>query len=366
MSRVTLHGFVFLIIFALANQLYAADSEWSGYFELQLGKEDSDTDGRYTKWNGRLKPTWKVKTKPGTLHLSYDLQYTGREGADSFDTEGSLHLAYLEIPGKRFDVTVGKQVVHWGSSQIWNPTDVFNQDFLVRLGEFRDGQYALRFDRDLNENVDLTMLVGFKDSDEIPDERVWAFRLGALVGVTDIAVVSSYDEDLETLNLGLDFKGDIGDNFGWNFEIANKEDRLGADWIEYVVGLDHTFYLPKKLLVGMQYYYNESGGDRPSNYDITAFLDGRRASLAQRYVSLAFDYEMTRRKSASMLLIRNLDDDSIRLFPRFKRTIGGNLDLILGGELGRGSEGEFNARYGTLTVEDPLPDRWFVYLKRYF
>ena len=354
------------ILFLQSSHAMARDSEWSGYFELQLGRERSDIVGRYTSWNGRLKPSWKVKTKPGTLHLSYDLQYEGRSGADHLDTHGNLHLAYMEIPGKMWDVTVGKQVVHWGSSQIWNPTDVFNQDFLVRLGEFRDGQYAIRLDRDLNENLDLTLLVGFKDSDEIPDERVWAMRLGLLSGITDIAFVTSYDEDEETVDFGLDFKGDIGENYGWNFEIASKEDRNGAEWIEYVVGLDHTAYLPKRLIMGLQYYYDESGGDRPSRYDFNAFLEGRRATMAQRYLSLTMDYEISRKKTASLLVIRNLDDDSLRLFPRFKRAIRGNLDLLLGAELGRGSEGEFNPTYGTLTIDDPLPDRWFVYLKRYF
>lgn len=356
----------FMTIFLVANASWARDSEWSGYFETQLSKIDSDTEGRFANWNGRLKPSWKVKTKPGTLHLSYDLQFEGREGADHFDTHGNLHLAYMEVPGRLWDVTVGKQVVHWGSSQIWNPTDVFNQDFLIRLGEFRDGQYAVRLDRNLTESLDLTLLTGFKDSDEIPDERVWAMRVGFLSGITDIALVTSYDEDLETLDLGLDFKGDINDDFGWNFEIATKEGLNNTDWIEYVVGIDHTVLTPKKLTMVLQYYYDESGGERPSNYDLTAFLEGRRATLAQRYISFNLEYEISRYRSASLLVIRNMDDESIRIFPRFKRSFGGNVDLLFGAEMGRGSDGEFNARFGTLTVEDPLPDRWFVYLKRYF
>ena len=336
----------------------------SGYYELSGFVYHEDEKGVSLGGDPEIRCTWKRQIPSGTLHLE---GYAGGRVVrlGEIEAEAELIRAYLELPLKRFDLTVGKQAFHWGSAAIWNPTDIFGEVFFAQPWEFRKGHHALRLDKDLDWRTSLTFVVGFKDSKDLPNNRVWAMRLGLLSGITDLALVCGLDEDDDVWRFGIDMRGDLRET-GWHLESARKERTNGSSWTETVVGLSRTHLVPHKLTSMFQYYRNTGNTDRIEEYDLGALFRGEKSSLATEYVSFSARLDLPKRRTLDLLVIKNLDDRSYRLIPAYRWRRYGSQLFSLGFVIGCGKAGEFNPT-APIDPGEYLPEKaFFMSFKRHF
>ena len=171
---------------------------------------------------------------------------------------------YADYYGTGFDVRAGRQAVHWGSAQFFNPTDPFPEVLLAEPWRPRQGVNAVTLNVPFGDLHDLTLMGAVDDTLQY-GRAAGRVRVNWLE--TDWALVGAYRGETEEGLVGIDIKGTLV--LGFWIEAALKiGDRV---YEELAVGLDYSFPVFESLVVMAQYYRNGSGssGGRPSPAGLT-------------------------------------------------------------------------------------------------
>ncbi|SHJ57639.1 AMIN domain-containing protein [Malonomonas rubra DSM 5091] len=111
---------------------------WVKFFAAQDTNEDDAEDHHLSRARGRLGADWQRSLSNDQTLLakgSIDVDrlfYDANEADD--ETEFKLHEAYLQLNGRNWDISFGKQRVRWGKSDQLSPVDTINpQDFRQSL-----------------------------------------------------------------------------------------------------------------------------------------------------------------------------------------------------------------------------------------
>lgn len=172
----------------------------------------------------------------------------------------------------------GKQVLQWGRTRLWNPTDLINIDrntFVERTGS-KSGVYGVRLHIPQGTTYNF---YGFLDTGREleSDELGGALKFEALVGSTEMAVsfwnkheylpVYGYDVSSRMFNVDINAEASVSQRFG-RAELVESggvlyEDRLKDEWKPRVsVNLAKDFKVndqPQKLNLSTEFFYNGAG-----------------------------------------------------------------------------------------------------------
>jgi len=186
------------------------------------------------------------------------------------------------------DLTIGRQVVSFGSARFINPTDIFIPFAIQTLNqEYRVGIDAVRFKADVGDFavIDVGLVIG-KDGEK---ENSAAFLRGKnSIQGNDIEVIAIVLDEAWLLGAGLeralgDFgfwfetaymdwqqsANDIGNDFqgsddqGINFQDKNEALYTDNYW-RTSIGSDYA--LNEDIIVMLEYHYNGAGDDEPEDY----------------------------------------------------------------------------------------------------
>jgi hypothetical protein len=236
---------------------------------------------------------------------------------------------YLDWYGEAVDARAGRQALHWGSAQFFNPTDPFPEVLLAEPWRPRRGVNALRSHVALAELTDATLVAAVDDS--LTHGRA-AGRLRTHVAGTDVAVSGAWRGGASWL-AGLDLRGTFG--VGWWAEAA-LHPTGGRVHEEVAVGLDYSFPVLERLVVMAQYYRNGAGDLHPSVTSRAAGLAGAAGptcsgasppgiggvadpfapfTLARDYLLVSVVAQVTTDLSATLPVLQNVDDGSAVAIP---------------------------------------------------
>lgn len=181
-------------------------------------------------------------------------------------------------------VTAGKQPVRWGSGRVFNPTDFLNRQRLnpVAIVDQRLGLGLLKFHLPLERlGWNLYAIVDLEDADLV--QRIGGLlRAEILIEQAELALTAASQRELgERIGIDLSvgvwllelrsevalttgaetpfFEGDFDLN---TLTFPDEVDRSDAWFIEAMFGFDLTLKLSSdgdQLILGGEYYYNESG-----------------------------------------------------------------------------------------------------------
>ena len=271
-----------------------------------------------------------------TLIVDNETSYT--TSPSELDNEVSLYRAYGQYQGERHFWSIGRQRIPLGVGRIWNPIDIFNpvDAQAIETGE-RTGTDAIRYEYALNElsNLDLTVADGKA-----------AIRLKGYLDYADIGLIALQDNSNErNLLWGEDTSLDI---IGWELEgrlpgtgielrseggrVHNRE--TGAVFTEYILGGEYGFANGLTLL----------GEYRFSDQDRTNQL------------AIQSGFQPGMLWTCQLLLLTDLDDNSVLLAPSVTYSLSDEMTLSAGGFLSTGDETEAFAE-----ASNRFYLRWFVH-----
>ncbi|MGB0936267.1 MAG: hypothetical protein ACPGTQ_02350 [Colwellia sp.] len=177
------------------------------------------------------------------------------------------------------DLTIGRQVVSFGSSRFINPTDIFIPFAIQTLNqEYRVGIDAIRYKADIGDFavIDMGVVIG----DEAKKENSALFlRAKDSINGNDIEAIAILLDEAWLLGAGLERA--IGD-FGFWFETAymNWQQSPKQQQADHAVDIHETPYtdnywrtsvgsdyaLNEEVIVMVEYHYNGAGSSNVQDY----------------------------------------------------------------------------------------------------
>lgn len=231
-----------------------------------------------TRWQtvDRFRPTFEsrlagdrgllVATVEARLMQGRDAPARPLRVADYLDVD----RLYFDAYGDRVDVRAGRQALHWGSAQFFNPTDPFPEVLLTEPWRPRRGVNAVRVHAALGPLSDVT---GVATLDDALSRGRTAARIRTNKAGTDLAAVGAWRGRGDWL-AGLDLRGTFG--IGWWIEAAVRDAGPGAPAEEVAAGADYSFPVLEKLVTMAQYHRDGAAPAGPA----TRVRDDLLASVA--------------------------------------------------------------------------------------
>lgn len=267
------------------------------------------------------------------------------------------------------DLTIGRQVVSFGSARFINPTDVFIPFAIQTLNqEYRVGIDAIRYKADVGDFavIDAGIVIGAEGK----KENSAAFLRGknSIIG-NDIEIITILFDEAWLLGGGIERS--IGD-FGFWFETAymdwhQKEDLIDQESINssgmsdvplYVgsywrtsIGSDYA--LNENIIAMLEYHYNGAGSDSVSEYTaIASQAPYQKAGVylyGEHYIIPALTWMASPLLSVSASAFYNLSDGSVFLSVSSETSWSDNLYSDFGLYMSHGE----SLQYQTTMSESP-------------
>ena len=317
-------------------------TEDSGYFEIHYEAQplyySNDLSDNSPSGIGSTLNT-------GSNRFRYkDLDPVLSEHGDHVVVLQNLDRFNYQLATENGDLTIGRQVISFGSARFINPTDIFLPFVLQTLNqEYRVGIDAIRYQVDLDgfTILDSGLIIG----EDGKKENSAAFFRGK---------TSLEGNDFEAMYIQLDnawlagggIERALGD-FGFWLETAymnNNSDDIDSYW-RHSVGSD--FALDDNVIVMMEYHYNGAGSQDSSDYiDILQLQPYERGGvylLGQNYLIPAISWIVNPLVSVSASSFFNLDDQSAFISLTAEVSWSDNLYSDFGSQMSIGNNPEINS-----------------------
>ncbi|MBL8923729.1 MAG: hypothetical protein JNJ54_33045 [Myxococcaceae bacterium] len=221
------------------------------------------------------------------------------------------------------DLTLGRQVLSWGSGRVWNPTDVLSPfPPTVVDREVRRGFDAARLALALGPTTQLDLLY-------LPQRRAadngGVARFQTNVAGWDGAV--SFGKYVSDLLVGLDVVGDVGpvsvhgeaaytialSGLG----VAGEQVRVNEHFLRAVVGAEWRPH--EKVLLGAEYHYNGFGALTPADYlsklSSARVTRGEVFGAGRHAAAVMAVWQAHELAALSLVTLANLQDPSVLFIP---------------------------------------------------
>ena len=274
--------------------------------------------------------------------------------------------AYVRLSPGRFDITVGKQQLPWGTGYAWNPTDLFNTKNIFDPTYEKEGVTAVKIAFTPVSMAEILAALVFLDWEEAIGfgdhfEPAAAFRVKGDAAGFDFSLSylqrTEYDFDMESqidqaeaaleqvLGLGrlkmrlalpeieaalaseglagmemaplqrrrhvagADLVGEINGVGIWAEAAFSVIDEPRRDWWEVLVGTDYTFDFETHVMA--EYYYNGRGRSRAEDYTLNDWMSVFSSTVNQigrHYIFAGGDHPVTDLSTMGIYGILNAGD----------------------------------------------------------
>jgi hypothetical protein len=179
-------------------------------------------------------------------------------------TRVQLNELWLKFDiGRRVFVTLGQQLLLWGASRLWNPTDVINQTLRPVLSPFdqRNGRPLLKLQLPIESLGWNLYAIGVLDRVDSLDEAGIVGRAELVFSTVELGIVGAYRDEADPV-VGLDLSAGVLD-----FDLTSEASLRIDDRFDHGVALQTTAGIAYNLSVfdddmlifGGEYFYNQLG-----------------------------------------------------------------------------------------------------------
>ncbi len=249
-------------------------------------------------------------------------------------------------------LVAGIQSLYWGVGRVFRPLDIFNQINYFEPGYERAGTNALLGYVALGN---LTSLRGIIVPYGHIENTLVGLRLGANLVGNDVGITAMHRPSESQTTIGGEITGELLIGY-WSELSYTWRDTI--DYSKLTVGVDYTF--PPMIYTMIEYFFDGSGEEDPTNYDYMKIISGERQTLAQHYLYASIGFFRNPFLRPSLNSIINLNDNGAIIIPQVIYSIFENTDLTLGINYTVGSnESEFK----NIT---PYRGTVYIWIKVYF
>jgi hypothetical protein len=323
-----------------------------------------------------------LETDPGEYRV-VDFRSTiypkSRETGGNFGLSHNLDRLSLTWKLPAADITLGRQVIAWGSARLVNPTDVLIPFSFNELDkEERRGIDAVRVRVPLGAMSELD--AGWVPGPDFRLSRGAAFLRGRFsLWNTDLSLLLM--DFRRHLLLGLDLARSLGGAGVWleAAYVVPEAFRGGSefrepDYFRFSAGADHQ--LGGKTYAFVEYHFNGAGKRRGTEYadalDTSAYLDGSVYLFGRHYLGAGLSRQVTPLLPLTALFLWNLNDGSAMALVTGEYNIAENIYLSAGAHVGGGHGPELLAGLppppglGIRSEFGLYPDLFFASFRLYF
>lgn len=249
-----------------------------------------------------------------TIYRYKDLDVELTTHGDQVVVLQNLDRMNYQYSNQTGDLTLGRQVISFGSARFINPTDIFIPFNIQTLNqEYRVGIDALRYQASLGDFsvIDMGVIIG----EDAKTENSAAFiRAKSSITGNDLEVMIIQLKDVSILGGGLEKS--IGE-FGFWFETAYADlNELSVDdYIRTSIGSDYA--VNESTIISLEYHYNGAGSNNSEDYisllNTTPYKKLGIYLLGKQYLIPALIWTATPLITVNASGFFNLSDQSIFL-----------------------------------------------------
>ena len=283
---------------------------------------------------------WRYPESNDLFDLSWEPYYT-----EDLYYRTKIHRAYAKLSVEDLTVTVGRQLIRFGSGRLWNPLDILNpiSPMSIESVEEREGESALRMEYYPGREMEISLVVDARRTYEdgkpgdvsAPDSNVIG-RARMTVGETEIAAMGGRvsrravgGADVSLLFLDGMLRGSA----------LYNDPEEGASYLLGSAGYEYTFAFGLYFLC--EYFYNQNAlnfNDRLEraynesqvfglNRKNFSELSNQFLTLNQHYTGLALGYDITPLLRGDVLTMYDFQGRGLYLGPSLKYNPFQDLDI---------------------------------------
>ncbi len=280
----------------------------------------------------------------------------------------NLDRAYVRISANWVDLYLGRQPIAWGSARFANPTDIVAPYGFRELDtEDRIGVDAARVNIPLGQMSEIGLgFIAGKDFDM--ENSTLYLRPKFYLMKTDLALVLM--EFKKNRLYGIDISRSLGGAGVWMEAGYIDFEETSENALRLSVGADYK--LSDKTYAFGEYHFNGFGelnaSDYTKNYLKQAYSEKAVYLMAQNYLTLGFNYQLTPLINSGTQPIVNLDDISVVLNQQFEYNLTQNSYLSYGffKGLGKGTDKTLTGLIQIGSEFGSYPDIYYLSYRKYF
>ena len=264
----------------------------------------------------------------------------------------------LRYSAERWNLTLGREAVSWGSGKVFNPLDLFAPFAPTTVDrDYKPGQDLLKLDRRLARG-DLQVLGVFRRDGEggrDHDENSYGGRWHQFVGGSelDLALVRHFGDDVGAISFRHPLGGAL---LQTDWVVTRLDDESDTVW-SGVVNLDYSFSLFERTTYLFAEYFRNGFGRNNKPVDLARLPPelterlqrGEVFTLMTDYLAAGGSYQWHPLLMQDLTYLTNLEDGSGLLQTNLAYEPGDHQRLEAGLTLTHGSRGD---EYGRIDVGD--------------
>ena len=278
---------------------------------------------------------------------------------------GDRHRVYqrfdrlaLRYRADRWNLTVGREAVSWGSGKVFNPLDLFAPFAPTTVDrDYKPGQDLVMYDRRLDSG-DIQLLgvfrrdgEGGRDNDENSYGAKWHHFLGG--SEIELSLVRHYADDVAAIS----YRQPLGGALLQTDWVLTRLDDEDDTKFSAVINLDYSFSLFQRTAYVFGEYFHNGFGRDDSPVEIAdlppALVErlqrGELFTLMRDYLAVGISYQWHPLLIQDLTWLGNLEDGSGLLQTNLAFEPGDHQRLEAGVTLTQGSRGD---EYGRIGVGD--------------
>ncbi len=318
----------------VSHNNYNLEDSW-----INMGETDNDYFTSRLAANLLFDARFKNRIK-GFLDLELHYDYNDRDS----DSEADYLIKELtvDIPYRnKIYIKAGKQVLKWGRSYFWNPTDLINieRKDISDMDKSREGTDGVKIHLPYGVEKNIYLFLDIRDINSAEDIAV-SGKYEFLTGNTEMSFSAWIKKDMENvygydissrLN-DIDLRGEISLSKGDNYDTMNYDtfevDKEDDKWISRIsAGFTKYFDygdISDRISVSGELYYNSIGYDKNIYQRIDNITDtDMKHSVKKKYIESVYQANMNSKYYAAVFTsINEFIDQDVSL------SINGIINLI--------------------------------------
>ena len=253
----------------------------------------------------------------------YDLSFTILD-KNALVWHVMLDRAYMDYAKGKWQVTIGRQRINWGITNIWNPNDIFNAfNFYDFDYEERQGSDAVRLQyyTGVASSIEIAGKIA-TSKEEVAAALMWKFNKGQY----DFQVLGGVAQ--EDLVLGGGWAGSLG-QAGFKGEFSYFHPYEQADTFGIFTGSMGVDYMFKNsVYMNLGYLYNSNGSLHPNIINIALInVSAKNLSPYQHSFLVQASYPVNPLLNVSLANIYSPGDHALFLNPTLTYSIKENWSI---------------------------------------
>ncbi|MDC1174654.1 hypothetical protein OAT67_04645 [Bacteriovoracaceae bacterium] len=247
----------------------------------------------------------------------------------------NLDRFYYSFSNDDMDLTVGRQIISFGSARIVNPMDVLVPfDFVMVNMEQRNGIDGARLKLPWGNHGEWDF--GFITGDEFKSKNnAGFFRVKIPSDKIDLSLLAMRFREHRLYGVNIEIE--LG---GWATWLEVGDVKLITDESFVRLSLGGHYHFKFDLSLVMEYHYSEVGSGNVSDYLLvaqsSAFQEAGVFLVGKNYFNTTLAYSVNPLLSLSTSLMHNLGDSSTLVAPQLEWNVSENIFWNLGVFLGLG------------------------------